>query len=332
MLIKHAELIAGNVEDYKKFDLNETTLNLIKELPNLVKSLLEGPRAIAPKKEKNYVPESKPGVLTLGSIYACFKMNDTDYYVAEAVLIFSHTIGVSRTEMICDLLRVGPLIQLKDSDPGRLAMADIFMFLRIPSILDVMVNKMNVSRDKLFDGLKLFVNNKSLLNEIDIINKCNYIEHLCSELVERDLITDDMADEIVKKRRAIIEKNDELGELLESTEMTQHSKVKSIRGAEQIVGILETLVNDENKLLAVIDRMLLKTDGSTERIFAVMCSNGSLDGFVKAMIRINKKCEVPGSEVSLRGSRLYAFDVSFMILVKLKYMFNDLVSCFVFYI
>ncbi|KAE9551913.1 hypothetical protein FO519_004872 [Halicephalobus sp. NKZ332] len=325
VILRQANHVTENIPNYQKFYFDQSVISKIEKLPHLVKSALDGPMARVQKKNTNVVPENKPGVLTFGSIYACFKMNDTDFDVAEAVLIFSHSIGVPRVEMIVDLLRVGPLIQLKDNDPGRIALVDVFAFLRIPNILKMMVEHLNVKKEHLFEALKAFLNYKSLLNAVDLNNRCNYFEHLCSALVEKNLITDSEADELVRKRLSIIENSDELGEMLQSTELMAMSKLRKVRIAEQIASAVFSCLESEEKLLILMDKVLLKTDGTIERVCAVMSANGDLDGFVEKLIQINKRTETSGpNSPNLRGSRMRAFDVSFMILVKMVYMFNDL--------
>uniref|UniRef100_A0AC34RJQ2 Mediator of RNA polymerase II transcription subunit 24 n=1 Tax=Panagrolaimus sp. JU765 TaxID=591449 RepID=A0AC34RJQ2_9BILA len=325
IILRQVNIVVDKVDELKKIDFESNVIALIEKLPTLVSAVLEGPKARALKPCSNVIPDSRPGILTLGSIYACFKTHNTDFDVGEAILIFSHTVGVPRAEMICDLLRVGLLIQLKEADAGRLALADIFVFLRIPNILKILVNYLNVTKEQIVEGLVLFLQFKSLLNEADLNNQCNFFDHLCTCLVETEVMTDEQATDLIIRRRTIIETNDELGQMLESTDASNSSALRRVRIADQIASALYSCLKNDNKLLTLVDKVLLKTDGTVERVFAVMSANGDLDEFVDRMVQINKRSEAACHDAPiLRNSRMNAFDVSFMILVKLKYMFNDL--------
>lgn len=69
-------------------------------------------------------------------------------------------------------------------------MADMFVFLRIPLILNEMLNQ-NVSKTEIFDALTKISDCSTLLNEVDSKKFHNTFQHILQELKQLNVIDND---------------------------------------------------------------------------------------------------------------------------------------------
>uniref|UniRef100_A0A7E4W937 Mediator of RNA polymerase II transcription subunit 24 n=1 Tax=Panagrellus redivivus TaxID=6233 RepID=A0A7E4W937_PANRE len=291
---------------------------LAAKLEDIVEDLIDGPKATVYRPSPSTLPESHPGVLTLGSIFASVNAMDSDYEAAQTILTFSHTVGISRSEMLFDLLRVGPLMQLKEDQVGRRALADVFAFLRVPNLIRIFMVKFNVEKNDILAAIRRFVGLTSILNNLDTSNACDFVENLVRELVRWKVLTEAEADEIYRERVAA-------GGLPLKYASNVKSQLAKIQRAEKIATLMVSLnKEDDNNFIAVANKYLITTDGTSERVFASLAATGDLREVSVRLAKINFKAQtcVPDAP-KLNDSRILAFDISFLLLAKIKYMFGD---------
>ena len=307
-------------------DEGEPLLSFLDKVPQLTLKVIEGPRA--PVIRSNYctLPENHPGILTLGTIYSCFNLTEGDLEVAQTLVLFSHTVGISRTEMLFDLFRVGPLIQLKESNSHRNSLVEVFVYLRLPNIIKLLVEELSLKKMCLINALKQFINLKSLLNAVDMKTQSNLVQHLLNSILEHNIITSEECDELLGIRNAEISLRPEL-EFLLSEPLRRESTLKQINLAEQITSLLRKgMRSGDSQFLTVAERLLLTTDGTMERVCAVMSATDELRDFALRLAKINQSCETHTPEMSnSRNSRMAIFDLTFLLLIRIKYVFKDLV-------
>uniref|UniRef100_A0A914QDM7 Mediator of RNA polymerase II transcription subunit 24 n=1 Tax=Panagrolaimus davidi TaxID=227884 RepID=A0A914QDM7_9BILA len=334
ILLSHANLVVKESKKYFTIDKNQQHINSedVKDfmdslivLPEIIQKVINGPRGKVQKTKYSTLPECHPGVLTLGTIFSCFNVTESDLEVAETILIFSHTVGIFRADMLFDILQIGPLIQAQDCHSQRNSLVEIFVYLRVPNILKLLIFELGVKKESLLLALKRLVKAKSLLNTVDLKTKSHLVKHWLKTFLELNLINVEEYENLLQIRNSEIQTNSSLSFLLDE-KISDDSSLKKVKLAEQITSIIRKfMAQEDEKFLAIVEKFLLTTDGMMERVMAVMCATDELRDFALRLAKINQACENHLTDMGpLRHNRLHVFDTTFLLLIRIKYVFKDL--------
>uniref|UniRef100_A0A915DXX5 Mediator of RNA polymerase II transcription subunit 24 n=1 Tax=Ditylenchus dipsaci TaxID=166011 RepID=A0A915DXX5_9BILA len=171
-----------------------------------------------PYREDFIYKEFRPAILTLGSIFATFRVLKSDEEIANSFLVVGEILGMSRPQIIFDILRSGFLIQLETAagqpeQRDREALADMFVYLKVPQILLKLVDQ-GVSRQDVFAALQRVSHSSTLLNELDSKKCDNTFHYIILELKQTEVLQEQQFLQLVANRKQGLEQKPELLELL----------------------------------------------------------------------------------------------------------------------
>ncbi|CAH0596262.1 unnamed protein product [Chrysodeixis includens] len=242
--------------------------------------------------------------------------------LSSQLLMVQRIKGYPLSRLYCELIRAC-FISLNDSskDATKQSLWAAFTFLKIPQVLHYLHNTCGTTNKdgeysiELAEAFEKLLQSTPLLDVVDTKNSCNSVISLLEPLVKLNVISENHLAYFKQKR----EHKDVKLQKLEPTGL-QGSVPSFITKAEPtLAGILKTMGGDFHKTQDSLYAMLCQIVGGTtlDTILAVATVEGKLKLFVSRLSKFNEFALLAASEKGAPQSKVYIFDISFLILYSI---------------
>ncbi|CAG4955258.1 unnamed protein product [Parnassius apollo] len=227
--------------------------------------------------------------------------------------------GYTLSRLYCELIRAC-FISLNDSskDASKQALWAAFTFLKVPQVINYIHNMCGASNKdgeyslEVVEAFEKLLQCTPLLDVVDTKNSCNGLVSLLEPLVKLNLVSENHLSYFKQKR----ETKDIKLQKLEPTGLQGSVPSFMTRAEPTLAGILKTMGGDFHKTQESLYAMLCQIVGGTtlDTILAVATVEGKLKLFVSRLIKFNEFALLAASEKGASQSKVYIFDISFLIL------------------
>ncbi|XP_047985671.1 mediator of RNA polymerase II transcription subunit 24 [Leguminivora glycinivorella] len=238
------------------------------------------------------------------------------------LLMIKRIKGYSLGRLFCELIRAC-FISLNDSskDASKQALWAAFTFLKVPQVISYLHSTCGTSNKEgdysaeTVEAFEKLLQSTPLLDIVDTKNSCNSIVSLLEPLVKLNVVTEQHLSYFSQKR----ESKDVKLQKLEPTGLQGSVPSFITRAEPTLAGILKTMSGDFHKMQEQLYAMLCQIVGGTSltTILAVAAVEGKLKLFVSRLIRFNEFALHAASEKGASQSKVYIFDISFLILCSI---------------
>lgn len=242
--------------------------------------------------------------------------------LSNQLLMIKRIKGYSLSKLYCELVRAC-FISLNDSskDASKQVLWAAFTFLKMPQIITCLHNKCGTANkeseysSELVEAFEKLLQCNPLLDVVDTKNSCNSIISLIEPLVSLNVLSETDLTYFRQKR----ENKDIKLQKLEPTGLQGSVPLFLTRAEPTLAGILKTIGGDFHKIQDSLYTMLCQIVGGTtlETILAVATVEGKLKLFVSRLIKFNEFALLTASEKGAPQSKVYIFDISFLILCSI---------------
>lgn len=242
--------------------------------------------------------------------------------LSSQLLMIQRIKGYSLSRLYCELIRAC-FISLNDSskDASKQALWAAFTFLKIPQLMHYLHNICGtVSKEgeysiELVEAFEQLLQSTPLLDIVDTKNSCNSVISLLEPLVKLNVVSESHLTYFSQKR----ENKDTKLQKLEPTGLQGSVPSFITRAEPTLAGILKTMGGDFHKTQESLYAMLCQIVGGTtlDTILAVATVEGKLKLFVSRLIKFNEFALLAASEKGAAQSKVYIFDISFLILCSI---------------
>ncbi|CAF4841525.1 unnamed protein product [Pieris macdunnoughi] len=243
-------------------------------------------------------------------------------YLSNQLLIIKRIKGFSLSRVYSELIRAC-FISLNDAskDAMKQALWAAFTFLKVPQIIQCMHNICGTqSKDgdysvEVVEAFEKLLQNTPLLDVVDAKNSCNSVISLLEPLVKLNVVTESHLSYFNQKR----ETKDLKLQKLEPTGLQGPVPNFITRAEPTLAGILKTMGGDCHKIIDSLYSMLCQIVGGTtlDTILSVATVEGKSKLFVSRLIKFNEFALLAASEKGASQSRVYVFDITFLILCSI---------------
>ncbi|KAI5644874.1 mediator of RNA polymerase II transcription subunit 24 [Phthorimaea operculella] len=239
--------------------------------------------------------------------------------LSSQLLMVQRIKGYSLSRLYCELIRAC-FISLNDSskDASKQALWAAFTFLKIPQVIHYLhslcgtTSKEGEFSEEVIDAFEQLLQSTPLLDIVDTKNSCNSVVSLLEPLVKLNVVLESHLTYFSQKR----ENKDLKLQKLEPTGLPGSVPAFITRAEPTLAGILKTMGGDFQKTQESLYVMLCQIVGGTtlDTILAVATVEGKLKLFVSRLIKFNEFALKAASEKGAPQSKIYIFDISFLIL------------------
>ncbi|KAG7309149.1 hypothetical protein JYU34_005071 [Plutella xylostella] len=243
-------------------------------------------------------------------------------YIACQLGMVKRVKGFTLSRLYCELIRAS-FISLNDasSDASKQALWAAFTFLKVPQIIQYLHSACGTTSNdgeyslELVEAFEMLLQSSPLLDILDNKCSCNSVVSLLEPLVKLNVATEAQIAYFAKKR----ENKDLKLQKLEPTGLQGSVPSFITRAEPTLAGILKTIGGDFHKTQESLYAMLCQiVSGTTlDTILAVATVEGKLKVFVSRLIKFNEFALLAASEKSATQSKVYIFDISFLILCSI---------------
>lgn len=225
------------------------------------------------------------------------------------------------SRLYCELIRAC-FISLNDAskDPSKQALWAAFTFLKLPQIIHCLHNSHGTNKDgdysvEVVEAFEKLLQNTPLLDVVDAKNSCNSVVSLLEPLVKLNVISETQLAYFNQKR----ESKDVKLQKLEPIGLQGSVPSFITRAEPTLAGMLKTMGGDFHKTQESLYVMLCQIVGGTtlDTFLAVATVEGKLKLFVSRLIKFNEFALLTASEKGASQSKVYIFDISFLILCSI---------------
>lgn len=226
------------------------------------------------------------------------------------------------SRLYCELIRAC-FISLNDAskDASKQALWAAFTFLKLPQIISYIhnicgtSNKEGDSSAEVIEAFEKLLQGTPLLDVVDAKNSCNSIVSLLEPLVKLNVVSETQLAYFSQKR----ESKDVKLQKLEPTGLQGSVPSFITRAEPTLAGMLKTMGGDFHKTQDSLYPMLCQIVGGTtlDTILAVATVEGKLKLFASRLIKFNEFALLTASEKGASQSKVYIFDISFLILCSI---------------
>ncbi|XP_075984682.1 mediator complex subunit 24 [Anticarsia gemmatalis] len=242
--------------------------------------------------------------------------------LSNQLLMVQRIKGYSLSRLYCELIRAC-FISLNDSskDSIKQSLWAAFTFLKIPQVILYLHNTCGTSNKdseysiELVEAFEKLLQSTPLLDTVDTKNSCNSIISLLEPLMKLNVVSESHLAYFMQKR----ENKDIKLQKLEPTGLQGSVPSFITRAEPTLAGILKTMGPDFHKTQDSLFAMLCQIVGGTtlDTILAVATVEGKLKLFVSRLIKFNEFALLAASEKGAPMSKVYIFDISFLILCSI---------------
>lgn len=242
--------------------------------------------------------------------------------LSNQLLMVQRIKGYPLSRLYCELIRAC-FISLNDSSKDALKQSlwAAFTFLKIPQVIHYLHNMCGTTNKdseysiELVEAFEKLLQSTPLLDIVDTKNSCNSIVSLLEPLVKLNVVSESHMAYFRQKR----ENKDVKLQKLEPTGLQGSVPSFITRAEPTLAGILKTMGGDFHKTQESLYAMLCQIVGGTtlDTILAVATVEGKLKLFVSRLIKFNEFALLAASEKGAPQSKVYIFDISFLILCSI---------------
>ncbi|VVC95111.1 unnamed protein product [Leptidea sinapis] len=242
--------------------------------------------------------------------------------LASQLMTIKRIKGFSLSRLYCEIIRAC-FVSLNDAsrDASTQALWAAFTFLRIPQEIQYLHNTCGTnSKESEYSGevveaFEMLLQSTPLLDVVDSKNSCNCIISLLESLVKLNVVSESHLTYFNQKR----ETKDIKLQKLEPTGLQGPVPLYLTRAEPTLTGILKTMCGDFHNTHESFYNMLCQIVGSTtlDTILAVATVEGKLKLFVSRLIKFNEFALLAASEKGATQSKVYIFDMTFLILCSI---------------
>lgn len=239
--------------------------------------------------------------------------------ISSHLLMVQKIKGYSLSRLYCELIRAC-FISLNDSsnDASKQSLWAAFTFLKVPQVINHLhnmcgtTNKESEYSTEVVEAFEMLLQSAPLLDIVDTKNSCNSVISLIEPLVKLNVLSDNTLTYFKQKRETIdhpLQKFEPIG--------LQGSVPLFITRVEPTLAeILKALSGEFHKTQESLYIMLCQIVGRTtlDTILAVATVEGKLKMFVSRLIKFNEFALFAASEKGAPQSKVYIFDISFLLL------------------
>lgn len=206
-------------------------------------------------------------------------------------------------------------------DASKQALWAAFTFLKLPQLINYIHNMVGtVNKDgeysvEIVEAFEKLLQSTPLLDTVDAKNSCNCVVSLLEPLVMLNVVSESHLNYFKQKR----ETKDFKLQKLEPTGLQGSVPLFITRAEPTLAGILKSMGGDSYKTQESLYAMLCQIVGGTtlDTILAVAIVEGKLKLFVSRLIKFNEFALIAASEKGASQSKVYIFDISFLILCSI---------------
>uniref|UniRef100_A0A2A4JYJ0 Mediator of RNA polymerase II transcription subunit 24 n=1 Tax=Heliothis virescens TaxID=7102 RepID=A0A2A4JYJ0_HELVI len=242
--------------------------------------------------------------------------------LSSQLLMVQRIKGYSLSRLYCELIRAC-FISLNDSskDATKQSLWAAFTLLKIPQVIHYLHNICGTTTKdgehsiEIAEAFEKLLQSTPLLDVVDTKNSCNSIVSLLEPLVKLNVVSESHLAYFKQKR----EHKDVKLQKLEPTGLQGSVPSFITRAEPTLAGILKTMGGDFHKTQESLYAMLCQIVGGTtlDTILAVATVEGKLKLFVSRLIKFNEFALLAASEKGAPQSKVYIFDISFLILCSI---------------
>ncbi|XP_038207248.1 mediator of RNA polymerase II transcription subunit 24 [Zerene cesonia] len=242
--------------------------------------------------------------------------------LSNQLLMVQRIKGFSLSRLYCELIKAC-FVSLNDAsnDASKQALWAAFTFLKIPQVIQYLHNtcgtpsKEGDNSVEIIEAFEKLLQSAPLLDVVDAKNSCNCVMSLLEPLLKLNVLTENHLSYFNQKR----ETKDIKLQKLEPTGLQGSVPSFITRAEPTLAGILKTMGGDFHKTQESLSVMLCQIVGGTtlDTIIAVATVEGKLKLFVSRLIKFNEFALVAASEKGASQSKVYIFDISFLILCSI---------------
>ncbi|CAG9567933.1 unnamed protein product [Danaus chrysippus] len=243
--------------------------------------------------------------------------------LSSQLLMVQRLKSYSLSTLYCELIRAC-FIALNDAskDASKQAIWAAFTFLKLPQVIHYLhnicgtTNKDGEYSTEVVEAFEKLLQSTPLLDVVDAKNSCNCVMSLLDPLVKLNVVAESQLAYFNQKR----ETKDSMLQKLEPTGLQGSVPAYFVTRAEPtLAGILKTMGGDFHKTQDSLHAMLCQIVGGTtlDTILAVATVEGKLKLFVSRLIKFNEFALISASEKNAPQSKVYIFDISFLILCSI---------------
>ncbi|KAF7633983.1 hypothetical protein Mgra_00006611 [Meloidogyne graminicola] len=306
----------------------ECDLNNLNEIINLFPSFSTPPKPKwEPCKEDFIHRKYRSALLSLGSIFAIFRVIKTADEVADTFLTVGSILSMKHEQIVEDLLRAGFLIQLETSNTcsgqrEREALADVFVFIKLPQVLNRLIER-GVQRQTILTALERICNCDALLDQVDAKKSDNVFRFFLDGIKKVDIINSKEHETLTKKRDLKRSLNDELPTSTSERQMIVRSEL--ISRVQKAKRGIDTLVPENTERL--LRRLLSLGEIPIDMLCSIYCACGELSLFSSKLATLNVQAQKLTSEnvnTTNTQGRLLIFDSTFLLMARIQHVFSDM--------
>lgn len=242
--------------------------------------------------------------------------------LSSQLLMVQRIKGFTLSRLFCELIRAC-FISLNDSskDASKQALWAAFTFLKVPQVMHYIHNTYGTSNkegehsSEVVEAFEILLQSTPLLDIVDNKNSCNSVVSLLEPLVKLNVVSENHLSYFKQKR----ETKDIKLQKYEPTGLQGSVPSFITRAEPTLAGILKTMGGDFHKTQETLYGMLCQIVGGTtlDTILAVATVEGKLKLFVSRLIKFNEFALLAASEKGASQSKVYIFDISFLILCSI---------------
>ncbi|GBP42398.1 Mediator of RNA polymerase II transcription subunit 24 [Eumeta japonica] len=243
-------------------------------------------------------------------------------YVVNQLLMVQRIKGFPLSRLYCELIRAC-FISLNDAsnDASKQALWAAFTFLKVPQVIQYLHNACGTTNteseysSEVVDAFEKLLQLGPMLDILDTKCSCNSIVSLLETLAKMSVVSETHLAYFAQKR----ENRDAKLQKLEPTGLQGSVPSLITRAEPTLAGILKSMGGDFHKTQDSLYAMLYQIlSGTTlDTILAVATVEGKLKLFVSRLIKFNQFALQAASEKGAPQSRVYIFDLSFLILCSI---------------
>lgn len=281
-----------------------------------------------PYREDFICRRHRPAIITLGSIFANFLVLKSAEEMADSFLTVGDVLGYSHRRILSDILRSAFLVQLETShsDPNgdRETMADMYLYIKVPQILNQM-KQYGVKSSDVHSALDEICNCTKLLDELDIKKKANTFGYFLDELKKVGLIDDSYSNLLMEKRKKLSHSTqvDCLSNFISNIALIETGKK-----ATKTFSLGIHSVQEKAKWCNAIKKAMqsYNNDIIVDIICSLFCVDGKLSNLSNKLAILNASTEQPSNDSNdpCMEERPFIFDYTFLLLSRILYVYTDL--------
>uniref|UniRef100_A0A1I7RY38 Mediator of RNA polymerase II transcription subunit 24 n=2 Tax=Bursaphelenchus xylophilus TaxID=6326 RepID=A0A1I7RY38_BURXY len=270
--------------------------------------------------------KSEPVILSMCSIFSTFRVLTTTSEMAQSFRNMGQILQYDNLKLVRDLLRGSFVAQLDAyRNKCRPAMADVFVFCRLPEIIAAYKNEFLDSK-QLFNCLSELAANKPLFNGVDHYRRDDTFANFLECLQGHRLLEMDHVERLLGERHTSKGDSDLFPDFsnLSMEVSTNEPRYMKLQSAVALSNHFKPLFHreDDSQFKVVLNELLVKMSVDLiDFLIGVLCSRGDLYDFLNVVAEINRSCQSVANEDK---AGLHFYDLTVLLLFRIRYLIPDI--------